>query len=97
MGAVIGICVMKLGLEDSLSLKDKRSRISSIKEKVRQRFKVVIAETDDLDKIKIAELTLCTVSNDEAVVNSHLDKIIKFVEDLRTTVILDTRIEIIHV
>lgn len=97
MGAVVGICVMKLGLDDSLSLKDKRSRISSIKEKVSQKFRVVIAETDDLDRIKSAQLTLCTVSNDEAVVSSHIDKIIEFVEALRTTVVLDTRIEIIHV
>jgi len=97
MSAVVGICVIKLGLDESLSLKDKRRTVSSIKERVRQKFRVAIAETDDLDKMKSAELTLCTVANDEALVSSLIDKALEFVENLRTAMIVDTRVEILHV
>jgi len=97
MGAVVGVCIIRLELDGATSLKEKRSRTNSIKDRVRRKFDVIVAETDELDRLRRAELTFCAVSNGESVVCSRLEKVVAFVEDMGICRVADERIELIHV
>jgi hypothetical protein len=67
-------------LPESASLKDKRREISSLKEKLRERFKLSVAEVDLNDSIRFAHLGAALVSNSRAFGESVLQKAISFAE-----------------
>lgn len=90
---IIGILEMILYLPESHSLKDKRQVVKSVKDKVRNRFNVAIAETDDLDLWQKARLGICTLGNDRRQVNGRLDQVINFIERLQVATDIDSQIE----
>jgi uncharacterized protein len=92
---VIGILEIVLYLPESHSLKDKRQVVKSIKDKVRQRFNVAIAETDDLDLWQKARLGVCTLGNDRRQVNGRLDQVTNFVERLQVASDIDFHLELL--
>ena len=81
-GLVVGICKVQLEIEDNFSLKGKRSIVRRVKDRVRNRYNVAIAEVDDLDAHDLATLGFAVVGNDHADINSRIDKIIGFIEEL---------------
>lgn len=78
-----------LGIPGALSLKDKRSVVSRVRDRVRNRFPVSIAEVDALDEWDRAVLGIAMVSNDARHIESTLDKLVDFVEELHVAPILD--------
>ena len=60
----MGVTTWELHLEGCHSLKDKRHILRSVKDRLRQRFNVSVAETDHNDLWQRAELTVCIVSNE---------------------------------
>jgi uncharacterized protein YlxP (DUF503 family) len=58
---IIGISVFELHLHASRSLKDKRRVVKSLIERVHQRFRVSIAETDFHDLHQRAEIAMAVV------------------------------------
>ena len=60
------------------SLKDKRSQIKSIKDRISNRFNASVAEIDALDNWQLAVIGVCMISNDK----SYLDKQFSLVEAL---------------
>ncbi|MFH0787108.1 MAG: DUF503 domain-containing protein [Pseudomonadota bacterium] len=92
---VIGILEMVLYLPESHSLKEKRRVVKSIKDKVRNRFNVAIAETDDLDLWQKARLGVCTLGNDRRQVNGRLDQVVNFVERLQLASDLEVQMELL--
>lgn len=93
---VVGVCGISLLIHDSQSLKDKRQVIKSLQEKVRNRFNVSVAEVGSNDVWQRAELGVAAVGNDRAFINSVIDKVVNFIEDLHVAEITDHRIEIIN-
>jgi hypothetical protein len=61
---VVGVTTWELHLEGCRSLKDKRSVLKSLKNRLHARFNVSVAETDHNDLWQRAELTVCVVSNE---------------------------------
>jgi uncharacterized protein YlxP (DUF503 family) len=94
---VVGICQMDILIPENHSLKGKRHVIQKLKERVRQRFNVAISEVGDNDLWQRAQIGFCTVGNDRQHVNSSLDKIIDFVEQMHLFDILRTEMEILTV
>ena len=94
---VVGICRMDILIPENHSLKGKRHVIQKLKERVRQRFNVAIAEVGDNDLWQKAQIGFCTVGNDRQHVNSSLDKIIDFVEQMHLIDVLRTEMEILTV
>lgn len=82
-----GICRLELILPEGGSLKDKRSVIKSIMERLRHRFNISIAETSYQDNLRRAELGFAAVSNEIAYLERLMDKIINYIEN-------DGRVEI---
>ena len=90
----VGICILHLRLLEAYSLKDKRRTIKSIKDRVRNKFNVSIAEIDALDKWQWATLGVACVSNDTRFTNSLLSKVVDFVDEARLVELVDYEIEI---
>jgi uncharacterized protein len=61
---VIGVLTLEIHVEDSHSLKDKRHVVKSLKDRLRERFNVSVAEIDGLDSWQSSVVAAVTVSND---------------------------------
>ena len=77
---VISILQLIIQLPESSSLKDKRREISSLKERLRDRYKLSVAEVDLNDSIHFAHLGAALVSNSRVFGESVLQKAITFAE-----------------
>nr|NJM01341.1 DUF503 domain-containing protein [Desulfobacula sp.] len=94
---VVGTGKIKFRIFDTGSLKGKRKIVKSIIQRIRNNFNISIAETDFNDSHDWLEIGFSITGNDPQVVNSKLDKVINFADELGLAVIVDTQIEIIHV
>jgi len=92
---VVGVCRLRLALHDVFSLKEKRGIIKRITARVRNTFPVSIAEVAENDQLRSAAIGFSVVGNDGAYVNSVLDKVLDFIEDLYLAEIIDQHIELI--
>ena len=79
---MVGICSIELRLAENHDLKGKRRVLKSIKDRVRSRFNVSIAEVGDLDAWQRSTIGLACVSKDRDQVESTLAHVAAFVEDL---------------
>ncbi len=61
---VIGVLTLELHVEDSHSLKEKRHVVKSLKDRLRERFNVSVAEIDGLDSWQHSVIAAVTVSSD---------------------------------
>lgn len=93
---VVGTGKIKFQLFDTGSLKAKRSVVKSIIHRTRNKFNVSIAETRYQDVHDWAEIGFTIAGNDTRKINSVLDKIIGFIDNLGLAMIVDSQIEIIH-
>jgi len=75
--AVIGVQTLELWLENSHSLKEKRHVVQSLKERLRNKFNVAVAEIDYQDLWQRAAVAAVTVSSDQV----HAEKVLRSVED----------------
>ena len=75
----VGIARLALFIGASHSLKDKRMVLRRIKDLVRQKFNVSIAEVAENDLWQRAVLGLAVVGNDRRFVDSALDEVVGFV------------------
>ena len=90
----VGVCTLHLRLLENHSLKGKRRVVKSIKDRVRNKFNVSIAEIDGLDKWQWATLGIACVSNDPRFANSVLSNVVSFVSEMRLAELVDYEIEI---
>jgi uncharacterized protein YlxP (DUF503 family) len=93
---VVGIARIVLGIPESRSLKDKRSVVRRVIDRVRHKFNAAVAEVDDLDAHRRATIGITVVSNDARHVSSMLETISSFVSTASSAVVLDRATEIEH-
>lgn len=62
--AAIGVLTLELRLENAHSLKDKRQVVQSLKERLRRKFNVAVAEIDCPELWQRAVVAAVTVSGD---------------------------------
>ena len=60
----IGVLTLEIHVEYSHSLKEKRHVVKSLKDRLRERFNVSVAEIDFLDSWQNSVVAAVTVSND---------------------------------
>ncbi len=92
----IGVLQFSMAIPHAESLKDKRSVVRSLKDRLRRSFNISIAETEDLDDWNVATFGAVTVGNDPTILNSALDKIVDALEDWRDARLEDHLIEVLH-
>ncbi len=74
--ASVGVLTLELRLENSFSLKDKRQVVRSLKDRLRRKFNVAVAEIDYQDLWQRAAIAAVTVSSD----HSYAEKLLQSVE-----------------
>ena len=75
--AVVGVLTMELRMEHAHSLKEKRHVVKSLKDRLRHKFNVSVAEIDDQDLHNSAVLAAVTVSSSK----DFAAKVLQSVED----------------
>lgn len=78
---VVVVAEVDLYLLESGSLKDKRQVVNSIKERLRSRFNISVAEVDYQDLWQRCGLGMATVSNDGGYAHELMNKVIRFIEE----------------
>lgn len=94
---VVGVCRVDLAIPENDSLKGKRSVIKRIIARVRAAHHVAIAEVEDQDDHQHAVLGFAVVGNDHRVVNSVIDRVVSFIEDLYLADVEGHTYEILHI
>jgi uncharacterized protein len=61
--AVVGVLTLELRIEHAHSLKEKRHVVKSLKDRLRNKFNVSVAEIDDMDLHNSAVLAVAAVSS----------------------------------
>lgn len=90
----VGVCTIEMHIPDSGSLKTKRQSLRSIKDRIRSKFNVSVAEVDDNDLWQKASLAVAAVSNDKAHLNQTMDQVLNLVRAVPEVSLLDYQIEI---
>ena len=93
--ARVALGLVELHLPDVDSLKGKRHVLKGLKEKVRARFEVSVAEVDHQDVWQRATLAVAYVSADARHANSVVAKAMDFIEDNVEGQVLETFVEIL--
>ena len=91
---IVGVCKVELYIPEANSLKAKRKVIKSLKDRVRKKFNVSIAEVELQDLWQRAILGVAMVSNDKKQVDAVFSKAISFMEHTDLAIIGQYQIEI---
>ena len=92
---VVGICTVELFIPDGQSLKSKRQVLSSLKDRIRGKFNVSVAEVGEQDLWQKAVLGIACVANETAYVNQVLDQVLNQIRSVPMVEIVQSRIELL--
>lgn len=86
---IVGIIELELYIYEVYSLKEKRSIIKSLVDKLKNKYNISIAEVGDNDTWNKALIGICLVGNTSNYVNKVISRVIGFIDR-------ETRVEIIY-
>jgi uncharacterized protein YlxP (DUF503 family) len=92
---IVGLCTVELYLPESHSLKAKRQVLLSVKDRIREKFNVSVAEVGDQDLWQRAVLGMACVANEGAYVNKVLDQAINLLRSNPLIELVKFRIELL--
>lgn len=92
---VVVVSSFRLSLPGCGSLKEKRMVIRSLKDRIKHRFNVSVAETQDQDVWTRAEITVALVATDQRFADSVMSKVDDLMEKDGRAIIVD-RIRSLH-
>jgi uncharacterized protein YlxP (DUF503 family) len=95
VGMIVGLCTVELFLPESQSLKDKRQVLLSLKDRLREKFNLSVAEVDGQDLWQKAVLGLACVANEGRYVNRLLDQALNLIRAVPAVEIVQSRIELL--
>ena len=80
---VVGLLQVEVHLPNAQSLKDKRSVIKSLKDQLRGRFNVAVAEVDSNEKWQRATVGISTLAEHRAYVEKLLTEVTEWLRATR--------------
>jgi uncharacterized protein YlxP (DUF503 family) len=92
---VAGIGIVDIYISDSRSLKRKRGVLRSILKRTQNRFNISIAEVGNNDNWKRSRIGFSVVGNNTSYINSKIDEILRFIDNLNLAEVLNSEVEII--
>ena len=92
---VIGVLTLELEIPGAFSLKEKRMVLNRVRDRVRQKFNVAVAEVGDNDVWNHACVGVVTVSNEQRFANQVLSKVAELVATIHDCVVEDVSIAFI--
>jgi uncharacterized protein YlxP (DUF503 family) len=90
---IIGLLSIEIFIPSSTSLKDKRMVLNHIRDKVRKKYNVSIAEVDFLDKWQRSLIGIALVTSQKSFAEEMLTKIFQQLDDDYNFEISQYRIE----
>lgn len=81
---VVGVCTVELWIPESQSLKDKRQVLHSVKDRLRGKFNLSIAEVEGQDLWQKAVLGMACVANDGSHVEQVLEQALNVIKSMPT-------------
>ncbi len=93
--ARVAVGTVELHLPEVDSLKGKRHALKGLKERVRTRFEVAVAEVDHHDVWQRATLAVACVSHDSRHANEVVSKALDFIEANVDGRVIDRSVEIL--
>ncbi len=90
----VGSLRVRLFLRQARSLKDKRQVVQSVKERLRQKFNVSVAEVEALDHRQLVVLGIAMVSNEAGHVRQTLTQIMESLRRHPVAEFLDHELEV---
>ena len=78
----IGLLTLEIHIPDSRSLKDKRQVLRSLKDRLKARYNVAVAELDHQDSWQRSQIGIVSISNDEAHLQQSLQTVLAEAEEI---------------
>ena len=95
MSIIVGLCTVELFIPESQSLKDKRQVLLSLKDRLREKFNLSVAEVDGQDLWQKAVFGLACVANEGRYANQVCDHALNLIRSVPTVEIVQSRIELL--
>lgn len=92
---IVGLCTVELFIPDSHSLKAKRQVLHSLKDRLRDKFNVSVAEVSDHELWQKAVLGIACVANERTYVNQVLDQAVNLIRSVPAVELIQCRIELL--
>jgi len=95
VGIIVGLCTVELFIPESQSLKDKRQVLLSLKDRLREKFNLSVAEVDGQDLWQKAVLGLVCVANEGRYGNQVCDQALNLIRNVHAVEIVQSRVELL--
>jgi uncharacterized protein YlxP (DUF503 family) len=92
---IVGVCTVELFIPEGHSLKGKRQVLQSLKNRLREKFNLSVAEVGEQDLWQKAILGLACVANESAHVNQVLEQALNMIRSIPTIELVRSRIELL--
>ena len=92
---LVGIYQIELFIPESGSLKSKRFVLKSLKDRIRNKFNVSVAEVDENEKWQRATLGIAMVANERRFIDQVMSEIFRLVENEEEAEIISQLLEIV--
>jgi len=92
---IVGVLTIELAIFDARTLKDKRRIVHGVKQKLRNRFNVSVAEVAYGDSPKRCRLGIAMVSKETRPLHSQLDQLVDLIRSVGGLTLLDYERELL--
>ncbi len=89
MSIFVGLLTVEIMIPESGSLKDKRRAVKGLKDRIRTRFNVSVAEVGETELWQRATLGVACVSGDKSYISGVLDKVVDQIRSNSSVELLD--------
>lgn len=93
---IVGAAAVEIHVHGSQSLKQKRGVVRSISQRVRNRFKLSVAEVGGQDTWQRAVLGLAAAGSDPVRIRAVLEQAARFIEEMHLAEVLHVDVEIVE-
>jgi uncharacterized protein YlxP (DUF503 family) len=91
----VGLLTLELHIQHAQSLKDKRQVLRSLKDRLRAKFNVAVAELEHHDKWQRSVVGIVTISGEEQHVEESLQQVLAEADVILGPVLVSHAVEII--
>jgi len=77
----VGVLIIDIIIQSSSSLKEKRFVLNSIKDKLKKKYNVSVAELDFQDKWQRSQIGIAVIGNQYSHVEESLQKVFRYLDN----------------
>lgn len=92
---VVGVCTVELFIAGSQSLKDKRQVIHGLKDRLRSKLNLSVAEVEGQDLWQKAILGMACVSNESRHVSQVLEQALNMMKSMPAVEVVRSQVELL--